>query len=84
MEEPQVVDVAVLAHEVQRHYAEVATTPEADFHLHTERTAAKQVGYHGGLVRGLPDGAVEAFAGVAIRAISRDPCGEFETYRIDS
>ncbi|HKZ24665.1 MAG TPA: hypothetical protein VJ398_02635 [Acidimicrobiia bacterium] len=58
MEVPQVVDVAVLRHEVQRHYAEVASTPEADFHFHTGRTAAKQVGYDDGLVRGLPDGAV--------------------------
>lgn len=65
MDHPQVVDVVVLRDEVQRHYAEVATTPEADFHFHTGRSAAKQVGYDDELLEGLPDGAVEAFAGVA-------------------
>ncbi|MFV2000437.1 MAG: methyltransferase domain-containing protein [Acidimicrobiia bacterium] len=61
----QAIDVSVLRHEIQHHYAEVAATPEADFHFHTGRRAAKQVGYDDRLLEGLPDGAVEAFAGVA-------------------
>jgi len=65
MTDQETVDVAVLRHEVQHHYAEVATTPEADFHFHTGKSAAKQVGYDDDLLLGLPDGAVEAFAGVA-------------------
>ncbi|GMQ92731.1 MAG: hypothetical protein BMS9Abin12_0208 [Acidimicrobiia bacterium] len=65
MVDPEAVDVGLLRHEVQHHYAEVAKTPEADFHFHTGRSAAKQVGYDDGLLLGLPEGAVEAFAGVA-------------------
>ncbi|GMQ97763.1 MAG: hypothetical protein BMS9Abin17_0265 [Acidimicrobiia bacterium] len=65
MVDQQAVDVGVLRREVQHHYAEVATTPEADFHFHTGRSAAKQVGYDDGLLEGLPEGAVESFAGVA-------------------
>ena len=65
METPQVVDVGVLRHEVQHHYAEVATAPEREFHFHTGSQAAGQVGYDESLLVGLPEEAVEAFAGVA-------------------
>jgi len=65
MVDQQAVDVGVLRREVQHHYAEVATIPEADFHFHTGRSAAKQVGYDDELLEGLPEVAVESFAGVA-------------------
>ncbi len=59
------VDVDVLRTEVQKHYAEVAETPDGEFHFHTGRRAAEQVGYDPALFEGLADAAVEAFAGVA-------------------
>lgn len=65
MAEAELVDVAELRVEVQRHYAEVATSPDGKFHFHTGRSAAKQVGYADALLKGLPGQAVEAFAGVA-------------------
>jgi len=65
MGRPLTVDVSVLRHEVQHHYAEVATNPEASFHFHTGLFAAKQVGYDDGLLQGLAGRVVEAFAGVA-------------------
>jgi SAM-dependent methyltransferase len=54
-----------LRSEVRSHYAEVAEHPEGDFHFHTGRAAAEQLGYDHGLLADLPESAVEAFAGVA-------------------
>ncbi len=65
MKETAFVDVEVLRDEVRRHYAEVATHPDGEFHFLTGRSAARQVGYAETLLEGLPDAAVEAFAGVA-------------------
>ena len=65
METGRTVDIAVLRREVQKHYAEVATTPDGEFHFHTGREAAAHVGYDDAVLVGLPDAAVESFAGVA-------------------
>ena len=59
------VDVDELRDEVRSHYAEVADRPDGEFHFHTGRFAAEQVGYDPALLDDLPDSAVEAFAGVA-------------------
>ncbi len=59
------VDVAVLREEVRHHYAQVAVAPSEDYHFHTGRRAALQVGYDPALLDDLPDKALEAFAGIA-------------------
>lgn len=59
------VDVGELRSEVRSHYAEVADRPDGEFHFHTGRFAAEQLGYDPALLAGLPESAVEAFAGVA-------------------
>ncbi len=59
------VDVGKLRNEVQSHYAEVADHPDGEFHFHTGPLAAEQLGYDPALLAGLPESAVEAFAGVA-------------------
>lgn len=59
------VDVTVLREEVRHHYAQVAISPHDEYHFHTGRRAALQVGYDAELLDGLPDQAVEAFAGIA-------------------
>jgi len=74
MADTNVVDVDVLRGEIQSHYAEVATDPERDFHFHTGRGAAIQVGYDDTLLEGLPHEAVEAFAGVANPFHFGPPC----------
>ena len=59
------VEADVLRAEVRKHYAEVATHPDHDFHFHTGRNAALQVGYDPALIDGLSDELMESFAGVA-------------------
>lgn len=59
------VDQGELRSEVRSHYAEVAEHPDGDFHFHTGRFAAEQLGYDTELLAGLPESAIEAFAGVA-------------------
>lgn len=59
------VDTDLLRSEVRKHYAEVATSPEHDFHFHTGRAAAIQVGYDAALIENLPDALMTSFAGVA-------------------
>lgn len=58
------VDTEILRSEVRKHYAEVATSPDHEFHFHTGRGAARHVGYDDEL-SGFPDEVVESFAGVA-------------------
>src|SRR3954462_7181260 len=58
------LDVARLRHAIQDEYAEVANEPSAGFHFHTGRPLAALLGYHPAEVDGLPDAAVESFAGV--------------------
>lgn len=58
------VDVAQLREEVQTKYRGVATAPNANYHFHTGRRAARRFGYDASVVDSLPDQAVESFAGV--------------------
>jgi SAM-dependent methyltransferase len=59
------VDPDALREQVRGKYREVAVEPGASFHFHTGRPLAARLGYDAGLVDGLPDRAVESFAGVA-------------------
>jgi arsenite methyltransferase len=64
MTEALAVDAARLREEVQSKYRGVATAPSATYHFHTGEVAARRLGYDMSLVDGLPDRAVESFAGV--------------------
>jgi arsenite methyltransferase len=59
------VDPDTLREQVRGKYREVAVEPGASFHFHTGRPLAARLGYDASLVDGLPDRAVESFAGVA-------------------
>jgi len=59
------VDVDLLREEVQHHYAQVAVAPNEEYHFHTGRRAALQVGYESELLDGVPEQGLEAFAGIA-------------------
>ncbi len=59
------VDEDQLLLEIQRHYAEVATSPDHEFHFHTGRDAARQVGYDESIIKDIPDDVIASFAGVA-------------------
>ena len=58
------LEVSTLRHEIQKRYAQVATSPQEEFHFHLGRRAAQLLGYPMELVDALPDSAVESFAGV--------------------
>lgn len=59
------VDPQALRESVREKYREVALRPDGAFHFHTGRPLASRLGYDDDLVAGLPDRAVESFAGVA-------------------
>ncbi|MBL4720381.1 MAG: methyltransferase domain-containing protein [Alphaproteobacteria bacterium] len=59
------VNPEILREQVRSKYAEVAVSPENKFHFHTGRMLAAHLGYDSDIVDGLPDEAVESFAGVA-------------------
>jgi SAM-dependent methyltransferase len=59
------VDSAALREEVKKKYREVAIEPSGTYHFHTGRPLAKRLGYDANVVDGMPDEAVESFAGVA-------------------
>jgi len=59
------VDPEALRASVREKYREVAARPDGEFHFHTGRPLAARLGYDRELVGGLPDRAVESFAGVA-------------------
>ena len=59
------VDPAILREEVKGKYREVAQNPQGNFHFHTGRRLARQLGYEPSVVDAMPDSAVESFAGVA-------------------
>lgn len=59
------VDPGALREEVRRKYREVAQNPGAQHHFHTGRHLAGLLGYPDEQVDGLPDTAVESFAGIA-------------------
>lgn len=64
MTETMPVDATRLREEVQSKYRGVATAPDATYHFHTGRVAARRLGYDMALVDSLPERAVESFAGV--------------------
>ena len=59
------VDPAALREEVKKKYRDVAIKPNDTYHFHTGRRLAARLGYDSMIVDGMPDEAVEAFAGVA-------------------
>jgi arsenite methyltransferase len=58
------VDPRALREEVKAKYRAVAVDPHGSYHFHTGRPLARRLGYDDAVVAGLPDRAVEAFAGV--------------------
>lgn len=60
-----VVDPASLRQEVQRKYGAVAADPTREYHFHTGKQLALELGYQKDTLDGLSDDACEAFAGVA-------------------
>jgi arsenite methyltransferase len=58
------VDTETLREEVRDKYRKVAADPNAPFHFQTGRPLAAKLGYDAAVVDGLPDRAVESFAGV--------------------
>jgi SAM-dependent methyltransferase len=65
MSDTTAVDPAALREEVKKKYREVAIEPSGTYHFHTGRPLAKRLGYDANVVDGMPDEAVESFAGVA-------------------
>ena len=57
------LDEEALHRHVAEKYGEVARNPEAGFRFHTGRPLALMLGYREELLRGLPAGALESFAG---------------------
>lgn len=57
------LDLDELRHAIQEEYKEVALHPEQGFHFHTGRALAALVGYRDEWVRGIPESAIESFAG---------------------
>lgn len=59
------VDPDALREEVRRKYREVAHEPGAEHHFHTGRPLARRLGYPEEVLAGMPESAVESFAGIA-------------------
>jgi len=55
----------VLRAEVREKYRQVALAPDGPYHFHTGRALAARLRYDTDVLEGLPDRAVESFAGVA-------------------
>ena len=64
MPDELLVDVATLRTQVQDKYRQVALDPHGTHHFHTGRPLAARLGYETDIVDGLPDRAVESFAGI--------------------
>ena len=64
MSDDTVVDVETLRSQVRDKYRDVALDPHGTHHFHTGRRLAVLLGYDSEAVDGLPDRAVESFAGV--------------------
>ena len=59
------VDSETLRAEVRDKYRHVALDPGGAYHFHTGRGLAERLGYDPAVIDGLPERAVESFAGVA-------------------
>jgi arsenite methyltransferase len=57
------LDLEALRRAIQLEYAEVAEHPELGFHFHTGRGLAALLGYREEWLAGLPEAAIESFAG---------------------
>jgi SAM-dependent methyltransferase len=57
------VDLTELRQAIQSEYAEVALHPTKGFHFHTGRPLARMLGYDDVWLEGIPEGAIESFAG---------------------
>ena len=64
MSDDLLVDVDTLRTQVRDKYREVALDPHRTHHFHTGHPLAARLGYDQTVVDGLPDRAVESFAGV--------------------
>ena len=64
MTEELLVDAEALREQVKEKYREVATDPHRSYHFDTGRPLAAKLAYERAAVQGLPDRAVESFAGV--------------------
>lgn len=60
---PLDVDRDQLRRAIQAEYAEVALHPTKGFHFHTGRPLARLLGYEDAWLAGIPEGAIESFAG---------------------
>lgn len=57
------VDLTELRQAIQSEYAEVALHPTKGFHFHTGRPLARLLGYDDAWLEGIPEGAIDSFAG---------------------
>ncbi len=57
------VDTEEVRDAIRAEYREVAAAPDKGFHFHTGRTLAGIVGYRDEWLEGIPEGAIESFAG---------------------
>ena len=57
------VDLGALRQAIQAEYAEVALHPAKGFHFHTGRSLARMLGYADEWLVGIPERAIESFAG---------------------
>ena len=60
---PSAVDIEQLRDNVKSKYSDVATNPEEGFHFHTGRPLAAMLSYTAEDLEGLPESAIESFAG---------------------
>ena len=60
---PAAVDVETLRCQISDKYTEVARTPDKGFHFHTGKPLALMLGYSEDVLKALPAGTVESFAG---------------------
>ena len=64
MNDALAVDASALREEVKAKYRVVAVDPHGNYHFRTGRPLSRRLGYDAAVVAKLPEGAVEAFAGV--------------------
>ncbi len=62
--QPMVLDVGKLRDEISKTYAQVAATPDGEYHFHTGIPLTEKLGYPSEMVQKLPAQCVESFAGV--------------------
>ena len=67
--------VETLRAEVSQEYAQVAQNPELGFHFHTGRRLARLLDYRDEWLEGLPEKAIESFAGTGNPFTPWESCG---------